>query len=80
MIVSAISRLLVNEGGELTIVDAMLPEYGRYLFNIEDIKNEVVFIKGDIRDEYLVNRVIESKDIIFAQRLTENQWLNLRMV
>ena len=65
MIGSAISRLLAKEGAEVTIVDAMLPMYGGNLFNIEAIKDEVIFIRGDIRDNDLVRRVVKGVDIIF---------------
>jgi nucleoside-diphosphate-sugar epimerase len=65
MIGSAVSRLLVIGGAEVTIVDAMLPMYGGNLFNIESIKNEVNFIKGDIREKDLVQRVVKGVDIIF---------------
>ncbi len=65
MIGSAVSRLLVKDGAEVTIVDAMLPMYGGNLFNIESIRDEVNFIKGDIRNNDLVQRVVKGADIIF---------------
>lgn len=56
---------LVEKGAKVTIIDAMIPEYGGNLFNIEPIKRNVVFMKGDIRDTDFVNEAIKDQVIIF---------------
>ncbi len=65
MIGSAIAHILVEQGAEVTIVDAMLPEYGGNLFNIHNISDKVAFIKGDIRDEDGLKRWVDGADYIF---------------
>lgn len=65
MIGSNISRLLVERGANVTVVDAMLPLYGGNLFNLVGIRDKICFIKGDIRDPELVNNVVKKQDIIF---------------
>lgn len=62
---SSLAKELVNHGAQVTILDTMLPLYGGNLFNLEEIKNDIEFIKGDIRDENLVKILVEGKDIIY---------------
>ena len=62
---SSLAQVLVLLGAEITILDAMLPLYGGNLFNLESIKEKIQFIKGDIRDEKLVQSVVSEKDIIY---------------
>lgn len=60
---------IVNEivpfGAEVTIIDSLNPLYGGNIFNIENIKDKVKVIIGDIRDENLINETVKDKDIIF---------------
>jgi UDP-glucose 4-epimerase len=62
---SSLAHALVARGAKVTILDAMLPLYGGNLFNLEDIKDSVEFIQGDIRDEEIVRQVVVGKDIIY---------------
>lgn len=62
---SSLAIRLVRDGALVMIVDAIIPEYGGNLFNIDPIKNKVKFIKGDVRDRDLVDRVVKGQDIIF---------------
>lgn len=56
---------LVELGANLTLVDAMIPEYGGNIFNIESIKDKVIVNFADIRDEYVLNYLVRDKDFIF---------------
>lgn len=56
---------LVRAGAGVTLLDAMLPLYGGNLFNIEEIKDKVEVIIGDIRDSELLGEVVRGKDLIF---------------
>lgn len=62
---SSIAESLIEKGASVTILDNMLVPYGGNLFNLKNIKKEIIFIKGDIRDEKLVKKHIKGKDFIF---------------
>lgn len=62
---SSLVHALVARGDNVTILDAMLPLYGGNEFNLEGIRDEVEFIKGDIRDKSLVDDLVRGKDLIF---------------
>jgi UDP-glucose 4-epimerase len=65
MIGSAIAHILVEQGAEVTIVDAMLPAYGGNYFNLHDIKDNISFIHGDIRDQDGLKKWADGADYIF---------------
>lgn len=56
---------LVDLGAKITIIDALISEYGGNLFNIEPVADRVKIVKGDIRDKTLVDGVVRNQDIIF---------------
>jgi len=62
---SSLALELVKRGAQITILDAMLPLYGGNLFNLEEIKDSIEFIDGDIRDEKLMESLVKDKDIIY---------------
>ncbi len=65
MIGSHIAELAAGQGARVTILDAMLPLYGGNPFNLQDIREEIEFIQGDVRDFDLVRKVVQGKDFIF---------------
>lgn len=62
---SSLAHALVDLSAEITVLDAMLPLYGGNLFNLEDIKDKITFVEGDIRDKDLVERLVKGRDIVF---------------
>ncbi len=66
MIGSTIARLLVEQGAEVTVVDAMLPTYGGNRFNLHDIMDKIVFVKGDIRNPERVKDWVDGADYVFS--------------
>lgn len=62
---SNLSIRLVSEGARVTIVDALLPNYGGNLFNIDPIKNRVKLMQGDVRDSRLIDRAVRGQEIIY---------------
>jgi dTDP-4-dehydrorhamnose reductase len=66
MIGSTIARLLVEQGAEVTVADAMLPAYGGNRFNLTDILDKIVFVKGDIRDLDRVRQWVDGADYVFS--------------
>jgi UDP-glucose 4-epimerase len=66
MIGSTLARLLVDQGAEVTIVDALLPAYGGNRFNLKDIWDKIVFVKGDIRDPQRIKIWVDGADYVFS--------------
>lgn len=62
---STLAHALVKLNADVTIYDALLPEYGGNIFNVQDIKQKVKIIKKDIRDESSMQRAVENQDVIF---------------
>lgn len=56
---------LVELGAEVTIMDAMIPEYGGNLFNVEPIKNDVYINFSNVCDIYSTNHLVLDKQYIF---------------
>lgn len=56
---------LVDMGAAVTILDAMLPEYGSNAKNIEEVKSKVKIVVGDVRDSAVVGECVKAKDYIF---------------
>jgi len=66
MIGSTLARLLAEQGAEVTVVDAMLPAYGGNRFNLKDILDKIVFVKGDIRNLERVKEWVDGADYVFS--------------
>jgi UDP-glucose 4-epimerase len=62
---SSLAIRLVEMGAEVTIVDAMIPEYGGNLFNIEPVKDEVHVNFCDVCDIHAMNYLIQDQDYVF---------------
>jgi UDP-glucose 4-epimerase len=56
---------LVELGAIVTIVDAMIPDYGGNLFNIKQVKEKVHLNFCDIRDINAINYLVRGQDYIF---------------
>ena len=56
---------LVELGARVTVVDAMIPDYGGNLFNIEPVRDAVVINFCDIRDVHAMNYLVQGKDYLF---------------
>ena len=62
---STLAIRLAGAGVKVTIVDALIPEYGGNLFNIEEVKNKVRVEIADIRDSRKIDKLVAGQDIIF---------------
>ncbi len=62
---SSLACALVGMGAKVTVLDAMLPQYGGNKFNFDGIEEEVEFLHGDIRDAALVRMAVEGKDVVY---------------
>ena len=56
---------LVQLGAKITLIDAMIPEYGGNIYNIESIKDKVTVNFADVRDVHIMNYIVRDKDYIF---------------
>lgn len=56
---------LVELGANVTLVDAMIPEYGGNLFNIAPIKDQVKVNFGDICDQHAMTWLVRGQDYVF---------------
>jgi UDP-glucose 4-epimerase len=57
---------LVSLGADATLVDSMLPQYGGNLANIEPIRGQCHINYADIRDQYSMNYLVQSVDVIYS--------------
>lgn len=63
---SNLARRLVEIGNvKVIILDALIPEQGGNLHNIEDIKDKVSLQIGDMSDDYVINHLVSGVDYIF---------------
>ena len=62
---SALAIRLVEEGAEVVIADAMLPDYGGNLHNLEPVRDRVRLNFCDVRDEHLMALMVEGVDVVF---------------
>jgi nucleoside-diphosphate-sugar epimerase len=62
---SNLAEKLIDYQAKVIMVDAILPLYGGNFFNIENIKDKITFIKGDIRNKKLISKLINGINIIF---------------
>ncbi len=62
---SNLTRKLLNDGAQITIVDNLNPLYGGNLFNIEGLEKDINIIIEDVRDEDKLIPIIKDTDLIF---------------
>jgi UDP-glucose 4-epimerase len=56
---------LAGVGARVTLVDAMIPEYGGNLFNIEPVRDRVAVNFGDVCDQLAMNWLVKDQDYVF---------------
>lgn len=62
---SSLANRLVELGAEVTIMDAMIPDYGGNEFNVYPVKDRVRINYCDIRDENAVIYLVRDQDFVF---------------
>ncbi len=62
---SNLARRLVQMGGDVTLVDSLIPEYGGNLYNIRGIENQVRVNISDVRDEHSMRYLVQRQDYLF---------------
>ena len=56
----------VKRGNKVTVVDALLPDYGGNKFNIKQIEKEIEIETGDVRNTKLMEKLVKKKDIVYS--------------
>jgi UDP-glucose 4-epimerase len=62
---SNLALQLVDLGADVLVVDAMLPDYGGNLFNLEPIKDNVQISFSDVRDTAAMAYLVREREVIF---------------
>jgi UDP-glucose 4-epimerase len=62
---STLAIRLVNAGADVTIADAMIPEYGGNPFNLDPVRERVHVNFCDVRDEHLMALMVEGQNFVF---------------
>jgi UDP-glucose 4-epimerase len=62
---STLAIRLTELGAKVSIVDAMIPEYGGNLFNIEPVRDRVAIHFGNICDQLAMNWLVRDQDYLF---------------
>ncbi len=62
---SNLARHLVAAAADVLIVDALIPDYGGNVFNIDGIEDAVRVNYVDVRDERVMDLLVRDRDVIF---------------
>jgi UDP-glucose 4-epimerase len=56
---------LVHAGADILVVDALNPDYGGNLFNVEGVRDYVRVNISDVRDETAMDVLVQDREVIF---------------
>lgn len=62
---SNLANALVSQGARVTIIDNLLPQYGGNLFNISNIRDEILLYPYDLRDCPPLGRILGDSEFLF---------------
>jgi UDP-glucose 4-epimerase len=62
---SNLARRLADLGGDVLIVDSLIPEYGGNRFNIRGLEERVRVNIADVRDKTSMDALVRGQDVIF---------------
>jgi len=60
-----VRRCLSDDKNRVTVVDSLDPRLKSSLQNLQEVSAAIEFVKGDIRDSTLMERVVKGQDVIF---------------
>jgi len=62
---SRLAARLVDMGGQVTLIDSLIPQYGGNLANIVEIRDRVWLNISDVRDPHAMSQLILGQDYLF---------------
>lgn len=62
---SNLAHKLVRLGAQVTLLDCLLPSHGGNPFNIDGIERQAQWVKGDIRDAGLLEKILKDQEFLF---------------
>jgi len=62
---SNVARTLADAGAEVTVLDALIPQHGGDLYNLEGVSERVRTVVADMRDDAALNHIVKGQDFIF---------------
>ncbi len=62
---SNLARQLVDLGASVLLIDALIPDYGGNLYNVDGIDDRVRVNVADIRHESTMNHLVQNQEVIF---------------
>lgn len=62
---STLAQALVPLGAQVTVLDALFPQFGGNRFNLHGIADRVQIVEGDIRDPEILKRLLPGTDVVF---------------
>ena len=62
---SNLARQLVSAGANVLLVDALIPEHGGNVFNIDGIEDAVRVNYADVRNESIMDVLVRDREVIF---------------
>ncbi|MDR1990274.1 MAG: NAD-dependent epimerase/dehydratase family protein [Acidobacteriaceae bacterium] len=62
---SNLARQLVALGADVLLVDALIPDYGGNLFNINGIAERLRISVADVREASMMNHLVRNREVIF---------------
>jgi len=60
-----VRRCLLELVDELTVMDSLDPHLYATIENLTEIWDKITFVRGDLRDETLLARIVQGQDVIF---------------
>jgi len=62
---SNLARRLVELGAHVTVIDSLIPDYGRNLFNVDGYADRLRINIADVRDPYSMRALVKGQEILF---------------
>jgi len=62
---SRLATVLVEAGARVAVIDALVPDCGGNLFNLEPVRERIEFVQADLRDRARLEPLVRGADLIF---------------
>jgi UDP-glucose 4-epimerase len=72
---SNLARMLASVGAQVSILDNLLTPYGGNIHNVDDIREKIEIIDGDVRDWSLIKKNVKNKEFVFHLAAQVDQYI-----